>query len=404
MTRKNAFLFVIFVCGLLVTVFIPGQADAAKNDYKVAYQSMVDEEFQIFVIDLKNPSAHSKLTRGEHGSKHPSITADGKRIYYYHWTPTSWGDMELLYYQNLPEGKERMVQRNAIHEECDPCISRDGSTLTYRSNQAIRTETGSMPNSDNWEIMCVKTDFSVASRITQTQNEETDPFLNGTGDTVYFSIIVERDFTEKEKEAKREAEEEENETENDTEESDDETAVKFMPLANHFSLASMIEPMMHPSMGGGGGAIASPQKLDTDDDDSDDDDSEIDEEAWEFNHYNVYYVFRNSFDGDNLERITPRDYNAWHPSVDTDENWMVFASDMDGNDEIYIMNLESYEIKRLTDNDGYDGNPMVSHDGQVIVFVSDRDGDKEIFRMNRNGGDLVQLTYNEVEDDNPTIT
>ncbi|MCD6216730.1 PD40 domain-containing protein [bacterium] len=399
MTRKNAFLFVIFICGLLVTFFIPGQADAAKNDYKVVYQSMVDEEFQIFIIDLKNPSTHTKLTHGEYGSKHPSITTDGKRIYYYHWTPTSWGDMELLYYQNLPECKEHLVQRNKIHEENDPCISRDGSVLAYRSNQAIQTETGSMPNSNNWEILCVKTDFSVASRITQTMNDETAPCLNGTGDVVYFSIIVEKDFTEAEKEAKREAAEN-NEEENETEESKDEATVKFMPLAKHFPLASMIDPMMYPSMGGGSGANASTQKLDDDDDDN----TEIDEESWEFNHYNVYYIFRNTFDGENLERITPRDYNAWHPSVDADEKWMVFASDMDGNDEIYIMDLESYEIKRLTEDGGYDGNPMISHDGQVIVFVSDRDGDKEIFRMNRNGGDLVQLTYNEVEDDNPAIT
>lgn len=402
MTRKNAFLFVIFICSLFVTVFIPGQVDAAKDDYKVVYQSMVGEEFQIFIIDLKNPSTPTALTHGEHGSKHPSITADGKRIYYYHWTPTSWGDMELIYYQNLPEGKERMVQRNAIHEESDPCISRDGSVLAYRSNQAIQTETGSLPNSDNWEIMCVKTDFSIASRITQTQNEETAPSLNGTGDVVYFSITVERDFTEAEKEAKREAAEKE--AENETEESEDGASVESLPLVNHIPLASMVEPMMYPGMGGGSGAIVSPPKLETEDEVSSDEDSEIDEEAWEFNHFNVYYIFRNTFDGENLERITPRDYNAWHPSVDADEKWMVFASDMDGNDEIYIMDLESFEIKRLTEDDGYDGNPIISHDGQVIVFVSDRDGDKEVFRMNRNGGDLVQLTYNDVEDDNPAIT
>jgi Tol biopolymer transport system component len=39
----------------------------------------------------------------------------------------------------------------------------------------------------------------------------------------------------------------------------------------------------------------------------------------------------------------------------------------------------------------------------VIVFTSDRDGDNEIFMINRDGTGLTQLTFNDVNDDNATI-
>ena len=408
---KSVFFAIIIIMFFSGMTFLSQEVGAADNEYRVVYQSMVDEDFQIFMINMKDSSTSYQMTFGEHGSKHPTITENGKRVYYYHWTPTNWGDMELLYYQINEEYKERLVQRNLIHEEKDPSISRDGSTLAYSSNQAITTETGTMPETDNWEVVCVRTDFSEANRITQTIDEETAPCLNGNGDTVYFAITVERDRTEAEKEVLREEEEIRKEKEADAEKVDT-TSISPKVLNNPFTIewldfnkGSKGEILMYPGMGGSSstGPRLSESKDDDDDEDDDASDDEF-EDSWDFNHFNVYYIFRNSFDGENLERVTARDYNAWHPSVDSDENWMVFASDMDGNDEIYVLDLESYDVQRLTENEAYDDNPQISHDGKYIVFVSDRDGDKEIFIMDRDGGNVKQLTNNEIEDDNPAIS
>jgi Tol biopolymer transport system component len=407
MARKSAFLCVIFLF-LITAIALPTSSSfAAGKVHKVAWQQMVDKEFQVFLMDYPNPASVNQITRGKYGSKHPSLTSNANRIYYYRWTPTNWGDMDLMYYQDMSEKKERQVQRNAVHQEEDPCVSRNGSTLAYKSLQSVTTETATIPDTDNWEIVCLKTDFSEARKITNTQNDDSNPFLNGSGDKVYFDITVERDRTETEKQAMRDAEKEKHKVKPkaDTEKSTTES-LSFLQCLNESPSVMNVEFWLYPGMGGGSAPKPAPSK--TEDKDGKDDekgaDSGLDEESWEFNHFNVYYIFRNSFDGKNLERVTPRDYNAWHPSVDAKENWMVFVSDMDGNDEIYLMNLNSFEIKRLTDDKAKDSSPQISSDGEIIVFVSDRDGDKEIFSMKRDGSDLVQLTDNVIEDDNPSIT
>jgi Tol biopolymer transport system component len=55
---------------------------------------------------------------------------------------------------------------------------------------------------------------------------------------------------------------------------------------------------------------------------------------------------------------------------------------------------------QLTDNGG-DVNPAYSPDGRFIAFASDQDGDLEIFRTKANGKRQVQLTDNAAADDNP---
>jgi Tol biopolymer transport system component len=407
MARKSAFLCVIFLF-LITAIALPTTSSFATGKaHKVAWQQMVDTEFQIFLMDFPNPASCNQITHGKYGSKHPSLRSDASRIYYYHWTPTNWGDMDLMYYQDMSEKKEWMVQRNAVHEEEDPCVSRDGSTLAYRSLQSVTTETATLPDTDNWEIVCLRTDFSEANKVTNTQNDDSNPFLNGNGDKVYFDITVERDKSETEKQAMRDAEKEKNKMvpKSDAEKSTTKSFDYFQCFNESLSPMNF-EFWLYPGMGGGSAPKPAPAPTKESDkgDTKDTVDSGLDEESWEFNHYNVYYIFRNTFDGKNLERVTPRDYNAWHPSVDANENWMVFVSDMDGNDEIYLMDLNSFEIKRLTNDEGKDSSPQISSDGEIIVFVSDRDGDKEIFSMNRDGSDLIQLTDNLIEDDNPTIT
>ena len=310
----------------------------AVTKHKVVWQSKVGEEFQVFMTDLDNPAAPTQLTNGQYGSKHPTIMNSVKRVYYYHFFPTAWGEGDQVFYRDLPDGKEYLVQRNAIHSEIDPCVSRNGNMLTYCSRQSLLGEY----ESENWEICLLKTDFSEEKRITHEIHDDLDPFVTADGSHVYFTIEIIEDKTETEKKELRDAAKEKNE--------------------------------------------------------------KLDEESDEFLKKKLYYIYKNTFAGDSLERITPRDYSAWHPSISANEQWMVFASNMDGNDEIYLMDLSTFEITRLTQSDGYDGKPCISSDGDVIVFVSDRDGDKEIFSMNRFGKNLVQLTENDVEDDSPFIT
>jgi len=80
------------------------------------------------------------------------------------------------------------------------------------------------------------------------------------------------------------------------------------------------------------------------------------------------------------------------------ESKIVFVSDRDGNDEIYMMDADGENQHRLTNDASSDMYPSWSPDGSKIAFASNRDGDYEIYVMNADGSNLAQLTRNYAED------
>ncbi|MCA9884513.1 MAG: PD40 domain-containing protein [Anaerolineae bacterium] len=72
---------------------------------------------------------------------------------------------------------------------------------------------------------------------------------------------------------------------------------------------------------------------------------------------------------------------------------IVFASNRDGNYEIYTMYANGSHITRLTNYPGDDTQPVWSPDGQQIAFVSDRPGRDEIYVMNVDGTNVTRLTF-----------
>ena len=56
------------------------------------------------------------------------------------------------------------------------------------------------------------------------------------------------------------------------------------------------------------------------------------------------------------------------------------------------MNANGGNQRPLTTNDDGDLDPAFTPDGKQIVFESNRDGDEEIWIMNANGGNQRQLT------------
>jgi Tol biopolymer transport system component len=97
------------------------------------------------------------------------------------------------------------------------------------------------------------------------------------------------------------------------------------------------------------------------------------------------------------------------PSWSPDGKRIVFESDVEGNDEIYIVSIDSGVFTRLTFNSASDNSPSWSPDGTKIAFASDRDGDDpsdisfyEIYVMDADGGNARRLTYNSVWDGSPS--
>ena len=80
---------------------------------------------------------------------------------------------------------------------------------------------------------------------------------------------------------------------------------------------------------------------------------------------------------------------------------VVFRSQRDGNDEIYVMGSDGVNQTRLTDNPFPDVQPRWSPGGDWIVFASSREGNFEIYVMRMDGTGLTRLTEAPAADNLP---
>lgn len=119
-------------------------------------------------------------------------------------------------------------------------------------------------------------------------------------------------------------------------------------------------------------------------------------------YFDIYVL---DADGSHLNNLTKTSEakSEWVPSWSPDGQRIVFASDRDGDSEIYVMNKDGSNLKQLTDNDGYDGMPRWSPDGMILTFDTDRDGgDWDIYIMNPDGSDPKPITSNSTNDFSPS--
>lgn len=80
---------------------------------------------------------------------------------------------------------------------------------------------------------------------------------------------------------------------------------------------------------------------------------------------------------------------------------LAFASDRDGNWEIYVMDSNGQNVHNLTRNPADDTQPVWSPDGSKITFISNRDKNQEIYVMDADGQNLHNLTQNAADDNQP---
>ncbi|MCA1626720.1 MAG: hypothetical protein LC742_01980, partial [Acidobacteria bacterium] len=105
-------------------------------------------------------------------------------------------------------------------------------------------------------------------------------------------------------------------------------------------------------------------------------------------------------DGGGLTRITNEPTDDLSPVWSPDGERLAFVSYRDGNAEIYVMNSDGSNPTRLTDNPAADLDPAWSPDGTLIAFTSGRDNTDEIYVMNADGSNQRNLSNNVEGDDN----
>ncbi len=80
------------------------------------------------------------------------------------------------------------------------------------------------------------------------------------------------------------------------------------------------------------------------------------------------------------------------PQPGEDQGKIAFASDRDGNLEIYAMNADGSDLVRLTNNEAADFLPVWSPDGSRIAFLSTRNGNAQVYVMDADGSNQTRLT------------
>ena len=103
-----------------------------------------------------------------------------------------------------------------------------------------------------------------------------------------------------------------------------------------------------------------------------------------------------------LVRLTNNSAVDSRPVWSPDGRRIVFSSNREGKNEIYVMDADGSNVKRLTSNLADDVNAMWSPDGNRILFDSDRDGNREIYVMDADGGNQIRLTRDNAVDTTAT--
>jgi len=75
-----------------------------------------------------------------------------------------------------------------------------------------------------------------------------------------------------------------------------------------------------------------------------------------------------------------------------DDNLVLLSAIVDGNCDIYEMNIAGNYAKRLTKSPAIDTTASYSPDGKSIVYSSDRDGSQQLYIMNANGSNNHKIT------------
>lgn len=110
--------------------------------------------------------------------------------------------------------------------------------------------------------------------------------------------------------------------------------------------------------------------------------------------------------GANWVRLTDGPWQDTNPAISPDGKWIAFASDRDGQWDLYILSIASGETERLTETPEYDGGPDWSPDSRWMVHETyvpdDNGGNLELFiRPVDNSQDPIQLTYDPGADVEP---
>lgn len=116
----------------------------------------------------------------------------------------------------------------------------------------------------------------------------------------------------------------------------------------------------------------------------------------------LFQCFKRSLNEKDAHRLFEWQGNVWTPEYIENSDKIVFSSDSNSNEHIFIYDLASKKSNQFTFGKSKNMMPAVSPDGKKIAFVSNRNGGiNHIWIMNHDGQGQTQLTFDKYEDREP---
>jgi Tol biopolymer transport system component len=93
-----------------------------------------------------------------------------------------------------------------------------------------------------------------------------------------------------------------------------------------------------------------------------------------------------------ITRLTNTPGEDLDPSWSPDDKGIAFSSMRDGNRNVYIARADGSQPRRLTTDTLPDANPDWSPDGTRLAYISGRDGARDVFMVRIDNGQVERLT------------
>jgi TolB protein len=122
----------------------------------------------------------------------------------------------------------------------------------------------------------------------------------------------------------------------------------------------------------------------------------------ENNENSDWAIFSVNIDGSGLTKLTNEPGGEYAPNFSPDGNTILFVSDNEGNEELFLMDSKGNNLRNITNNSANDFYGSFSQDGENIVFSSSRNGPPDIFIISiKNPEEIRSLTNGDSIDTQP---